>query len=82
MGARPPFIKSTSFLGQEKTKKTFSIFNQKMVNLFQDKTMTDRPTYPIILTDNTTGYLDLIDNGDYLANSNALGLIKQVQKNF
>jgi hypothetical protein len=44
--------------------------------------MTDIPTYPIILTDNTTGYLDLIDNGDYLTNSNALGLIKQVQKNF
>ncbi|MBL7842903.1 MAG: hypothetical protein JNK44_03500 [Cyclobacteriaceae bacterium] len=44
--------------------------------------MTDRPTYPIILTDSTTGYLDLIDNGDYLTNSNVLGLIKQVQKNF
>lgn len=44
--------------------------------------MTDRPTYPIILTDNTTGYLDLVENGDSLTNSNALGLIKGVHKNF
>ena len=44
--------------------------------------MTDRPTYPIILTDNTTGYLDLVDNADGLTNSNALGLIKGVHKNF
>jgi hypothetical protein len=43
--------------------------------------MTDRPLYPMILTDNTTGYLDLIEDNDYLINSNALGLIKQVQKN-
>jgi hypothetical protein len=44
--------------------------------------MTSITTYPIILTDNTTGYLDLIDNGDRLKNSNALGLIKGVHKNF
>jgi hypothetical protein len=29
VGACPPFIKSTSFLGQEKTKKTFNQFYQK-----------------------------------------------------
>ena len=44
--------------------------------------MTDKPTYPIILTDNTTGYLDLIDNEDFLTNSNAFGLVKGVHKNF
>ena len=44
--------------------------------------MTDRPTYPIILTDNSTGYLDLVDSGDRLTNSNVLGLIKGVHKNF
>lgn len=32
-----PFFKTTSFLGQEKTKKTY-FFNKKMVNVFQDKT--------------------------------------------
>jgi hypothetical protein len=44
--------------------------------------MTDRPTYPIVLTDDSTGYLDLIDNDDRLTNSNALGLIKGVHKRF
>ena len=44
--------------------------------------MTGITTYPIILTDNTTGYLDLVENGDRLKNSNALGLIKGVHKNF
>jgi hypothetical protein len=29
-GLRPPFFKSTSFLGQEKTKKTFNQFYQKI----------------------------------------------------
>lgn len=43
--------------------------------------MTNRPTYPIILTD-PGGYLDLIDNEDGLTDSNVLGLIKEVQKNF
>lgn len=43
--------------------------------------MTNRPTYPIILTD-PSGYLDLIDNEDGLTDSNVLGLIKEVQKNF
>jgi hypothetical protein len=44
--------------------------------------MTDKPTYPIILTDNSTTYLDLIDNGDSLTKATALGLIKGVHKNF
>ena len=33
-----PFHKTYPFLGQEKTKKTYPIYSQKMVNLFQDKT--------------------------------------------
>ena len=59
--------------------KTAACINTNVVANF---IMTDRPTYPIILTDDTTGYLDLVDNGDSLNNSNALGLIKGVHKNF
>jgi hypothetical protein len=44
--------------------------------------MTDKPIYPIILTDNSTGYLDLVDNEDRLTTSNALGLIKGSYKKF
>lgn len=33
---------SSSFLGPEKTKKTFNKFYQKTVNLFQDKTPADK----------------------------------------
>jgi hypothetical protein len=44
--------------------------------------MTNGPTYPIILTDNSTGYLDLLDDSETLTNSNVLGLIKGVHKNF
>jgi hypothetical protein len=44
--------------------------------------MTDGPAYPIILIDNSTGYLDFVDKDDRLTNSNALGLIKGVQKKF
>jgi len=43
-GPVPPFLKSTSFLGQEKTKKTFNHFYQKTVNLFQDKTGQKKST--------------------------------------
>lgn len=44
--------------------------------------MKDRPTYPVILTENSTSYLDLIDNEDSLTNSNVLGLIKGGHKKF
>ncbi len=43
--------------------------------------MTNRPTFPIILVDNKSDYLDLVDNGDILTNFNVLGLIKGSYKN-
>ncbi len=44
--------------------------------------MAERPSYPFILIDDSTGYLDLVDNGEQLLISNALGFIKRVHYNF
>ncbi|MBZ0245516.1 MAG: hypothetical protein K8H85_06200 [Cyclobacteriaceae bacterium] len=44
--------------------------------------MTSGPVYPIILIDNSSGYLDIIYDGEDLTNSNVLGLVKGVHKNF
>jgi hypothetical protein len=37
--------------------------------------MTDTPTFPLVLCDNS-GYLDLLDNGNGLAQTNVLGFLK------
>ena len=42
--------------------------------------MTNRATHPINVTNDKTGYLDLIDKGGSFTNSNALGFIKEVHK--
>ncbi|MCB9241409.1 MAG: hypothetical protein H6608_09770 [Flavobacteriales bacterium] len=58
------------------------IWEMRIYSIVGNFISTDGPTYPVILTIKATGYLGLVDNADSLTNSNALGLIKGVLKNF
>ncbi len=46
--------------------------------------MNDKPDYPIILTDDKTGNLELVENGDHyiLTTTTVLGLFKASHKRF